>query len=242
MFSPLEQFEVFAFFNVNLFGLFLPTALSALVVLFCGCLFFQLFFTIPKIVPFRWQQVFEYFIFFVFSILKQQMGFKGVSFFPLVLTFFLFIFFCNILSLTPFAVALTSHIIIIILLTFTIILFVFFKGLLLYRAVFLKLFAPEAPFLLLFLLVPIELFSYSIRTLSLAIRLSANIIAGHTLVFIICNFLLLLSFFDCFLFFFPSFLLLATLLLEFGVAFLQAYVFIVLFCIYMHDSLYLSIH
>lgn len=170
------------------------------------------------------------------------MGLKGVSFFPLVLTFFSFIFFCNILSLTPFAVALTSHIIIVILLTFTIILFVFFKGLLLYRAGFLKLFVPEAPFLLLFLLVPIELFSYSIRTLSLAIRLSANIIAGHTLVFIICSFLILLFFFDFFLFVFPFFLLLAILLLEFGVAFLQAYVFIVLFCIYMHDSLYLSIH
>lgn len=170
------------------------------------------------------------------------MGLKGIQNFPLVLCFFFFIFFCNILSLTPFAIALTSHIIMIILLSFTIIFFIFLKGFLLYKSDFLKLFVPEAPLLLLFLLIPIELFSYFIRTLSLAIRLSANIIAGHTLVFIISNFLILLFFCDFVLFFFPFFLLLAILLLEFGVAFLQAYVFVVLFCIYMHDSLYLSNH
>jgi len=72
----------------------------------------------------------------------------------------------------------------------------------------------------------------------LAIRLSANIIAGHTLVFIISNFLSLLLVLDCLFFFYSGFFLLIILLLEFGVAFLQAYVFIVLFCIYMHDSLY----
>jgi len=110
------------------------------------------------------------------------------------------------------------------------------------RIEFLTLFVPEAPLLLLFLLVPIELFSYGIRALSLAIRLSANIIAGHTLVFILSSFLFSLFFLDWVLVFFFSFLLLLIFLLEVGVAFLQAYVFIVLFCIYVHDSLYKIIH
>jgi F-type H+-transporting ATPase subunit a len=99
---------------------------------------------------------------------------------------------------------------------------------------FLKLFVPEAPFLLLLLLIPIELFSYLIRAFSLAIRLSANIMAGHTLVFIISSFLLKLSFT---LLFFLTSLLLLVFMLELGVAFLQAYVFTILFTIYLRDSL-----
>ena len=130
------------------------------------------------------------------------MGLKGLKFFPLIFLLFFFIFSCNLLSLTPFAVALTSHIIMILVLSFSVIFFVFLIGFLKNNILFLNLFVPESPLLLLFLLVPIELFSYVIRTLSLAIRLSANIIAGHTLVFIIANFLILLFFMDFFLFIF----------------------------------------
>src|ERR1700733_15164346 len=170
---------------------------------------------------------------------------KGMIYFILIFVFFSVLFFCNLLGLTPFGIALTSHIIMIFLLSFSIIFFVFLIGLMVLGVDFLVLFVPEAPLLLLFLLVPIELFSYAIRALSLAIRLSANIIAGHTLVFIVSNFILLLftlDFFLVFLFFFFVFffllLLLLIFLLETGVAFLQAYVFIILFSIYMHDSLY----
>src|ERR1700722_2845505 len=130
------------------------------------------------------------------------MGLSGIRFFPLIFSLFFFIFSCNFLSLTPFGIALTSHIIMILLLSFSIIYFVFFVGLLKNHSLFLRLFVPESPLLLLFLLVPIELFSYSIRMLSLAIRLSANIIAGHTLVFFVANFFLFFFFLDFFLFFF----------------------------------------
>jgi len=76
----------------------------------------------------------------------------------------------------------------------------------------------------------------------MAIRLSANIIAGHTLVFIISSFLLLIFVVNFFLFLFSWVSILAIFALEFGVAFLQAYVFTVLFCIYIHDSLYFKSH
>jgi ATP synthase subunit 6 len=102
---------------------------------------------------------------------------------------------------------------------------------------FLKIFIPEAPFLLLFLLIPIEIFSYVIRALSLAIRLSANIMAGHTLVFLISGFTLNIISIKIWLFLFFSLFLFAILLLEFGVAFLQAYVFVILICIFLNDSL-----
>jgi F0F1-type ATP synthase membrane subunit a len=93
----------------------------------------------------------------------------------------------------PFGIALTSHIILIFALSFTISISFFIIGFLNHGIAFLKLFIPECPFFLLFLLVPIEIFSYAIRALSLAIRLSANIMAGHTLLFICAGFVMKLS-------------------------------------------------
>jgi F-type H+-transporting ATPase subunit a len=86
------------------------------------------------------------------------------------------------------------------------------------------------------MLILIEIFSYIIRAFSLAIRLSANIMAGHTLVHIIASFILLISIKFFFILVGFSFLF-AILLLEVGVAFLQAYVFSVLVCIYLKDAL-----
>lgn len=104
---------------------------------------------------------------------------------------------------------------------------------------FLKLFVPESPLALMFLLVPIEIFSYALRSISLAIRLAANLMAGHTLVHIVSGFLLSLN-----VIFEGALLILlwAVLLLEVGVACLQAYVFVVLLAIYLKDSLYLAVH
>lgn len=113
---------------------------------------------------------------------------------------------------------------------------VFFLGALKYRLDFFRIFVPEAPFFVLFILIPIEIVSYVIRALSLALRLSANILAGHILVFIISNFIINISSLH-FLFFSVCIFLLVVLVLELGVAFVQAYVFTVLFCIYLNDSL-----
>lgn len=92
------------------------------------------------------------------------------------------------------------------------------------------------------ILIPIEIFSYLIRMFSLSIRLAANILAGHTLVHIIVTFILKimkLEFLLSFIILIPLFLILT---LEFGVAFLQAYVFTVLICIYLSDSLKSPFH
>jgi len=86
-------------------------------------------------------------------------------------------------------------------------------------------------------LIIIEMFSYVIRCFSLAIRLAANIIAGHTLVFIISSFIVNVVSIKFWFFFFLFFLIAAVLVLEIGVAFLQAYVFTILVSIYLSDSL-----
>jgi len=101
---------------------------------------------------------------------------------------------------------------------------------------------PECPLFLLPLLMVIEIFSYIIRAFSLAIRLSANIMAGHTLVFIISSSLLKVLKLNFIMFSFGLIILILILCLELGVAFLQAYVFTVLCCIYLNDSINLSVH
>jgi F0F1-type ATP synthase membrane subunit a len=92
--------------------------------------------------------------------------------------------------MTPFGIALTSHIIMIIFLSLSLGLSIFIIGLYTHNLEFLKLFIPECPFALLPFLMVIEIFSYLIRSFSLAIRLCANIMAGHTLVYIISSFIL----------------------------------------------------
>lgn len=173
---------------------------------------------------------------FVLDIVAQQAGRGALVYFPFVFCIFVFILACNLLSLVPYGIALTSHISIVFFISLSLWLSVFLIGLLTHNLKFLKLFVPEAPFFILLLLIPIEMASYLIRALSLALRLSANIMAGHILVYIIASFVLHMSSLK-FWFIFLAVVLLAILVLELGVAFVQAYVFTVLFCIYLNDSL-----
>jgi F-type H+-transporting ATPase subunit a len=109
---------------------------------------------------------------------------------PLVLTLFLFVLLCNLISLVPFGIALTSHLILILFLSITLCVSIFSIGVIKHNVNFFKNFIPECPFILVPILIPIEIFSYLIRMFSLAIRLAANILAGHTLVYIISGFIL----------------------------------------------------
>jgi len=179
---------------------------------------------------------------FVLDILKQQVGLKGLIYFPFYFTIFNFVLLSNLLSLIPFGIALTSHLIIILYFSITICSSIFLIGLIMHNLKFLRIFIPECPFLLLPILILIEIFSYIIRMFSLAIRLAANILAGHTLVYIISSFILNVSKLNIFFFFFLVLPLLAVLLLELGVAFLQAFVFTILLSIYLSDSLKGPVH
>jgi ATP synthase subunit 6 len=153
------------------------------------------------------QQIFETFLLFIIRIVKQQVGNLGFIYTPLILSLFFSILFCNLLSLTPFSVALTSHISLVAFITFIVNFSIFYQGLINNDSKFLSLFVPSSPLFLLLLLIPIELFSYSIRALSMGIRLTANIIAGHTLVFIVSNFLIKIFLTKVFFFFYRFFII-----------------------------------
>jgi len=247
LFSPLEQFDAITIVQLEHFYPFITclfmydfSLLSIMVpfiIILCLIAFGINFFEVDfKLVPDFWQFFFEFFFKFVLDILVQQAGSHSLVYFPFVFSIFIFILFCNLLSLVPYGIALTSHISLVFFMSFTLWLSVFFIGLLKHNLDFLKIFVPEAPFFVLLLLIPIEMASYAIRALSLALRLSANIMAGHILVYIIASFVLHMSSLK-FCFIFLAIVLLAILVLELGVAFVQAYVFTVLFCIYLNDSL-----
>ena len=243
--SPLEQFDLVRLFtlswgslDLSLFTLALPLGLLLLLVL--GAVPFLS--RNLTLVPSSWQHSLELLYRFIWDLLREQAGPLGLRFLPLFLSLFLAILGANLLSLMPFGIAITSHVVITLFLSFTLIFSLFLLGLAYQHWEFLRLFVPNCPFPLLFLLVPIELFSYFVRCFSLAIRLSANILAGHTLVVIVSAFILQLVQIRLWLLFPLVILLLMLFALEFGVAFLQAYVFVVLLAIYLRDSLYTAEH
>jgi ATP synthase subunit 6 len=107
---------------------------------------------------------------------------------------------------------------------------------------FLKIFVPEVPLFLYPMMILIEIGSYIIRSFSLGIRLSANIIAGHTLVHIIGEVVSILAQLGSLLLILPFIVLILVMILEIGVACLQAYIFIVLLTLYLNDSVNFNVH
>jgi F-type H+-transporting ATPase subunit a len=243
--SPLEQFDIVnvkslntTLLDISLNNILIPFLLLVGMV----GLYLFIFNNRFNLVPFYIQNIIEKEYTFIIGLIKQQAHNYGLFWAPLIYTLFNFVLFCNLLSLLPFGIALTSHLILIFLLSSTICISIFVIGLLRFNLKFLHIFIPQCPFVLLPILIPIEIFSYLIRLFSLSIRLAANILAGHTLVHIIVTFILNLTKTDLILsiiFLIPLFLILT---LEFGVALLQAYVFTVLVCIYLSDTEKLPSH
>jgi len=164
----------FPVFELSLFNIIIP---FFLVIFF----FFNYLFLLKNIftvIPNTLQCLFENIIIFIFNLIKQQIGKEGYIFFPFIFTLFNFVLFTNLLSLIPFGIALTSHIIMIMFISLSTCLSIFILGIYIHNLSFLKIFIPECPFILLPMLIFIEIFSYIIRAFSLAIRLSAILWLG----------------------------------------------------------------
>lgn len=242
--TPLEQFEIhilasFSFFKFFDLSITTITVYSFLVLIFASIfLFFGVY--NATLIPNYWQSVIELMYKFVFDTLNQQAGLKGQKFFPIFFSTFIFIMFANLIGLLPFGVTVTAQIIVTFALAFSFNLGFFFLGLIYHRLKFFNLFVPsDAPSALVPLIVVIEIVSYAIRTFSLSLRLFANMMAGHTLLHILSSFII--KFWQGGLYLiaiFPFGLVLIITVLEFGIAFLQAYVFMILLCIYLNDSLH----
>jgi ATP synthase subunit 6 len=242
-YSPLEQFEIVPLFLLFFGNKFVFTNASYFLILAILITFFFFYLTClnSTIVPNRWQSITEIIYEFVQNMTFEALGNKGSKYFPLLFTTFTFVFGCNILGMVPYTFTVTSHIIFTFSLGMTTFLGLNIIGLRQHGLHFFSLFLPPgAPLALAPLLVPIELISYVFRVVALSVRLFANMMAGHTLLKILATFAWkMLSIGGIFLIvqLFPLAIIIAITGLELAIAFLQAYVWTTLTCLYLSDAL-----
>ena len=172
---------------------------------------------------------------FVSKMISDTAGSKAKPYFPFIFTLFMFVLFCNMLGMLPYSFTVTSHIIVTFVLAAIIFIGVTIIGFLSHGIGYLKLFVPSGvPLVLLPLIVIIEIISYLSRPVSLSVRLFANMMAGHTMLKVFGGFVISLGIIGGWL---PLTFSVALTGLEILVAFLQAYVFAILTCIYLNDAL-----
>jgi len=187
-------------------------------------------------IPGRWQCLCEMMYSFVADMLEENVGSKGRQYFPFVFSLFMFILMGNLLGMLPFSFTFTSHIIVtfgLAILTFSVATLI---GFMRHGLSYLSIFFPKgAPIYMAPIIVPIEILSYLSRPISLSIRLFANMMAGHTMLKVFAGFTVAMGVFGVA----PLIVNVALTAFEVLVALLQAYVFTILTCIYLHDSVHM---
>jgi F-type H+-transporting ATPase subunit a len=246
MADPIHQFEIVDFVRLGKVGatsisltnsaLFMGIAVGITAALMLGATAGR------SVIPGRMQSIAELVYEFVESIIRDNLGEDGLRFFPLVFSLFMFILVLNVVGLIPYSFTVTSHIIITVALAllvfFTVLVYGFWKN----GLHFLDLFVPKGvPIYILPAIVPIEVLSFLSRPISHSVRLFANMLAGHITINVFAYFVILLGGLGilggvgALL---PFAMTVALTALELLVAFLQAYVFVILTCIYLNDALH----
>lgn len=239
MAKPLQQFELTPLTEIIVGGVdisFTKSSLFMVIAVVVSTALLTLSMRGAKLVPGRWQSVAEVLYEFVANMLKDNVGSAGRKYFPFVFTLFMFVLFGNVLGLIPGSYTFTSQIIVTFSLAVVIFIGVTIIGFARHGTHYFRMFFPEgAPLATAIILVPIELISYLSRPFSLAIRLFANMTVGHIMLVVIAGFVGAIGIFGIL----PFALLTGITLLEFGIAALQAYVYTILTCIYLHDAIHM---
>jgi F-type H+-transporting ATPase subunit a len=242
--SPLEQFEIHTIVPIIIGGVDLSFTNSALwmsISVVSASAFLMLGARRRALVPGRWQVMTEMAYEFIANMIRDNVGDAGRRYFPYIFTLFMFVLFGNLLGLIPGAFTFTSHIVVTLALALTVFLAVTIVGIVKHGLHFFSFFVPSGvPALMMPLMIPIEIISYLSRPVSLSIRLFANMMAGHTMMKVFAGFVVPLGAAT-----FgigglaPIAMDVALTGFELLVAFLQAYVFTVLTCLYLNDALHL---
>jgi F-type H+-transporting ATPase subunit a len=242
--DPIHQFQITKLFTLGHIGgqeiaftnssayMFGAVALIAVMMLAPG----------RQLVPGRFQSIAELSYEFVANMIRSTAGKEGLKFFPLVFSLFMFIAVSNLVGIIPYTFTVSSHLIV----TVTLALLVFFTvliyGLAKNGLKFFKLFVPSGvPIFVMPIVVPIEVISFFLKPVSHSVRLFANMLAGHIALKVFASFIAMLGalgivgVFGAVL---PLGLTIALTALELLVAFLQAYVFAILTCIYLNDAIH----
>ena len=244
--DPIHQFEIKKFFVLTHIGgheiaftnsaLYMILALVVVSALMIGATASR------ALVPGRMQSIAEISYEFIANTLRSSAGNEGMKFFPLVFTLFMFILAVNMLGMIPYTFTVTSHIIITVSLALLVFVTVIVYGFKKNGLHFFKLFVPSGiPIVIMPLVTFIEVLSFISRPISHNMRLFANMLAGHITLKVFAGFITMLGaagFLGWIGAVLPLGLTVALTALELLVAFLQAYVFAILTCIYLNDALH----
>jgi ATP synthase subunit 6 len=250
--APLEQFQIIKLLPLILLNLDLSVT-NLLIINLLTLVFFMLsvygfgvnrinqrsFFLIPN----NWQVFIEILYEVVSQLLFDNVNDEGEKYFPYISMIFIFIIFNNLIGLIPYSFTVTSHIFVTFTLSFSIFIGINLIGFKKHSFKMFSLIIPSnASINLALILVPIEFVSYIAKPISLGVRLFINLMAGHTLLKVIVGFawsMLLLEDLLAVIHLVPLLLLVILMGLELCVAIIQAYVFTILTCIYLNDSIHL---
>jgi F-type H+-transporting ATPase subunit a len=240
--DPIHQFQIAPWFEWKPFGFdatFTNSSAFMLAAVAAISLFLILGISGRALIPSRLQSLVEMFYQFIAGIVRDTIGEEGMKFFPFVFALFSFVLFCNLLGMLPLGFTVTSHIIVTFALAMLVFVIVVGYGLWKNGVGFFKLFVPDAPVILLPLMVPIEIISFLARPMSLSVRLFANMLAGHITLKVFASFIVALGslgFVGILGAILPLLMTVALTALEFLVAFLQAFIFALLTSVYLHDA------
>lgn len=236
--NPLEQFVIKPIIPLQLGGYdvsFTQSSLWMCLAVAAATLLMTLTVRGKSVIPGRWQNVAESLYEFVNGIVHEHLGHEGRKYFPLVFSIFMLVLMGNLLGMVPYSFTFTSHIIV----TGALALFVFLLatliGLFRHGLHFFTLFLPAGiPIVLAPLIAVIEVISYLSRPISLSVRLFANMTAGHTILKVFAGFSVAMGVVFGVL---PMVINIAVVGLEIMIAFIQAYVFAILTCLYLKDAI-----
>ena len=237
--DPLHQFMIEKLIPINIGGVDLSFTNSSLFMIAAVMLImaFQYFGMARKaMIPTRLQSMVEMSYEFIAGMVKDNTGSEGMVYMPFVFSIFMFVLMGNLLGMVPYFFTVTSHIVVTFALALTIFMIVTVIGLVNHGWKFFRLFCPEGvPLAVIPILVPIEIIAYLMRPITLSVRLFANMLTGHILLKLFGAFTIAWGVVGVLPFginvMFTGF--------EFFVAFIQAYIFTVLTCIYLNDALHL---
>jgi F-type H+-transporting ATPase subunit a len=245
--DPISQFEIHNLFKIGQIGdhaiYFTNASAYMLVSVAIICLLTIGGLGRGQLVPGRFQAIAELSYEFVADMVRSTAGQEGMKFFPLVYSLFMFIMVANVISIIPYTFSITSQIIVTasfaLLVFFTVLIYGFYRNGLKFFRIFVP---PGVPIYILPLVVTIEIISFLTRPLSHSVRLFGNILAGHVTVQVFAGFIALLGTSLGVIGWIggtaPLALTVALIALDLLVAFLQAYVFAMLTCIYLNDALH----
>ncbi|MFB3136323.1 MAG: F0F1 ATP synthase subunit A [Nitrospirales bacterium] len=238
--DPLHPFELHALIPLSLFGLDISLNKAVVMMFVAVALVIGLLVragSSRQLVPTRLQSLAEILVEFIRGIIRETMGQEGMRFFPLISSLFLFILFCNLLGLIPGSYTVTSQLVVTGVFAVGVYTLSVVVGFRLHGIRFLSILVPPGtPGWLIPLMIPIELISHLARPLSLSVRLFANMTAGHVILGVLFGLTIAGGLVIGWL---PFAFTVALYALELGIAFIQAYIFTILTCVYLGDAIHL---